>query len=130
MKLFLNRNSVEYDFVPSKLSISTRDLIHIQWAGSNSHTNEAPGGDGQTGDDGQGKSGTDRTNFVQISSPDENFPLPYEAAYLWDSVETVWTGHFNIKNKDDLALFLATGGYYECNKGKGQKYWRFQNFLF
>ena len=43
------------------------DLLHIQWTGSNTHNNENPGGDGQTGDAGQGKTGTDRNNLVEIN---------------------------------------------------------------
>ena len=44
-------------------------MLHIQWTGSNTHNNGDPGGDGQTGDAGQGTEGTDRHNFVQYFNP-------------------------------------------------------------
>ena len=47
--------AVEYDFIPNKLKITTNDILHIQWTGSNTHNNDNPAGDGQAGDDGQGK---------------------------------------------------------------------------
>ena len=37
--------------------MNVSDLLHIQWTGSNTHTNGHPGGDDQTGDAGQGKTG-------------------------------------------------------------------------
>ena len=43
---------VEYDFVPNDLSVTTNDLVHVQWTGSNTHNNGQPAGDGQAGDDG------------------------------------------------------------------------------
>merc|ERR1711881_341288 len=52
--------AVEYDFVPSRLTIPEGDALHIHWTGSNTHDNGNPGGDGQTGDAGEGRGGTDR----------------------------------------------------------------------
>ena len=49
--------SVEYDFFPTQLQMTTNDAVHIQWTGSNTHNNGAPGGDGQTGDAGEGTGG-------------------------------------------------------------------------
>ena len=49
--------AVEYDFMPPKLKVKQADYIHFQWKGSNSHNNGNPGGDGQTGDAGQGTGG-------------------------------------------------------------------------
>lgn len=49
--------AVEYDFMPPKLVIDEDDYVHIHWKGSNTHNNGAPGGDGQTGDAGQGTGG-------------------------------------------------------------------------
>ena len=37
--------------------MSTADLVHIQWTGSNTHNNQPNGGDGQTGDAGEGQGG-------------------------------------------------------------------------
>jgi hypothetical protein len=67
--------SVEYDFIPTRMSIEEGDLVHVQWCGSNTHNNGHPGGDGQTGDAGQGTGGTDRHNMVQIVNPGDNFPM-------------------------------------------------------
>lgn len=48
--------AVEYDFTPRNLQINRKDLIHIQWAGSNTHNNQGAS-DGQAGADGQGRDG-------------------------------------------------------------------------
>nr|XP_006822468.1 PREDICTED: protein DD3-3-like [Saccoglossus kowalevskii] len=109
--------AVEYDFVPNRLTIEDGDLVHIQWTGSNTHNNGNPGGDGQTGDDGQGTTGTDRNNFVQMNQALENYPLPYENTTLWSSVKVVWIYHeeSNVAAKD-LAVNMASAGYYRCMK--------------
>ena len=49
--------AVEYDFIPNRATVSTADLVHIQWTGSNTHNNQPNGGDGQTGDAGEGQGG-------------------------------------------------------------------------
>ncbi|XP_047136230.1 protein DD3-3 [Hydra vulgaris] len=55
--------AVEYDFVPSRLTLSASDAIHIQWTGSNTNPlNNA----------GQGTAGTDRSNIILLK--DKNFP--------------------------------------------------------
>ncbi|KAL5014549.1 hypothetical protein ScPMuIL_008819 [Solemya velum] len=51
--------AVEYDFVPNTLEMSTKDVIHIQWTGSNTNPKEA---------EGNGKAQTDRSNVVQLTS--------------------------------------------------------------
>ena len=51
--------AVEYDFFPTNLTIKSGELVHIQWAGANTHTNNAPGGDGQAGAAGQGTAGNE-----------------------------------------------------------------------
>jgi len=70
--------AVEYDFIPNRLHISTADFIHLQWTGSNTHNNGDPGGDGQTGDAGEGTGGTDRHNFVQMLNKDDGYPIPLD----------------------------------------------------
>eukprot|EP00052_Salpingoeca_macrocollata_P005045 m.45054 g.45054 ORF g.45054 m.45054 type:complete len:771 (-) comp14625_c0_seq1:345-2657(-) len=72
--------SVEYDFVPNDLTILDTDCVHVQWTGSNTHNNGNPAGDGQAGDAGEGRGGTDRHNFVQLESANfaSSFPLPQE----------------------------------------------------
>lgn len=107
--------AVEYDFAPSRLEIKEGDLVHIQWTGSNTHNNGNPAGDGQAGDAGEGTTGTDRSNFVQILDPNENFPVPFEASTMWNNVEIMWIYHGTLNIRPvDLAADLATTGYYRC----------------
>lgn len=128
--------AVEYDFVPNNLTVksSTTSLVHIQWTGSNTHQNGAPGGDGQTGNDGQGREATDRSNLVQTSSLNDNYPLPFEMSSLWTDLDLVAyvSGRGDLSDVDssaylslakssdnirrDLALYLASSGYYRCVK--------------
>lgn len=109
--------AVEYDFVPNQIKLHTGDAIHLQWSGSNTHHNNQPGGDGQTGDAGQGQSGTDRSNFLQLAQIDQNFPLPYEHSSLWRHVEWLWSStDANMDDLRNLAVYYAYGGYYECFK--------------
>ncbi|CAF2188006.1 unnamed protein product [Rotaria magnacalcarata] len=110
--------AVEYDFTPRNLEINRADLIHIQWAGSNTHNNEG-GSDGETGADGQGNAGTDRSNLVEIRDRDENYPFPYEQTTFWKNVNVRWSpmnkSNDNIR-QDDLALYFASSGYYRCQR--------------
>ncbi|XP_055882286.1 protein DD3-3-like isoform X2 [Biomphalaria glabrata] len=105
--------AVEYDFSPNDLNIKVNDMVHIQWTGSNTHNNNNPAGDGQAGDAGEGKGGTDRSNVVELSDRSQNFPTPFEYSQLWKSVEVAWI-YFN-KTKitpQDLAINMASAGYY------------------
>jgi len=115
--------AVEYDFIPNHLRISTSDLVHIQWTGSNTHNNGGNGGDGQAGDDGQGKGGTDRSNLVEIPNPLANFPLAFEAQKLVKDAEVVWSSRAKSgpKSAKDLAVFLASSGYYAGASEVGTK---------
>lgn len=70
--------SVEYDFVPNQLTVTSRTYIHIQWTGSNTHNNGNPAGDGQAGDAGEGTTGTDRSNFVCSQNASVNYPTPFD----------------------------------------------------
>jgi hypothetical protein len=107
--------SVEYDFMPNRLHVTTDDLVHIQWTGSNTHNNGDPAGDGQAGDAGEGTGGTDRHNIVQLLNLDDNFPVPYDKfpdnmfqnnkCFLPDGTPIPQA------NWVDCALILATSGY-------------------
>ncbi|XP_059178656.1 protein DD3-3-like [Physella acuta] len=110
-----NFPSVEYDFTPNTLRLGTEDLVHIQWTGSNTHNNGNPAGDGQAGDAGEGKGGTDRSNFVEIGERNGNIPTPFEQTQLWNNVEVLWI-YFMKKNIQpmDLAITMASAGYYRC----------------
>ena len=128
--------AVEYDFIPNKLAVSSQDFVHLQWTGSNTHNNGQPEGDGQAGDDGQGNTGTDRNNFVQSNNLNENFPLPYEMANIWQDVNLIGylsdnmtsftddTSKYIVEKSSissnnyakDLALYFSTSAYYQCVK--------------
>jgi len=108
--------SVEYDFIPNRLTVSTTDLIHVQWTGSNTHNNGGGGGDGQAGDDGQGQGGTDRNNLVSIDDYASNFPIPLDKAEFDDQnlvkqSECYWMTGSAINDWVDCAVILATAGY-------------------
>lgn len=109
--------SVEYDFIPNRLTIDrSSELIHVQWTGSNTHNNGGGGGDGQAGDDGQGASGTDRNNFVSIDDYASNYPIPLDKA-KYDSVNLIKQSTCfemrgaTISNWVDCAVIMATSGY-------------------
>lgn len=70
--------SVEYDFVPSRLEVTPSDYIHVQWTGSNTHNNGDPAGDGQAGDAGEGRGGSDRHNIAQLLDFSHNYPQPLD----------------------------------------------------
>lgn len=109
--------AVEYDFVPNNLKIGTSDAMHIQWTGSNTHDNNPPGGDGQTGDDGQGEGGTDRSNIVSMPNSGVNFFTPLESPdTLAANVKDVhWSAKPIGSNKEiDIGLQWASAGHYSC----------------
>ncbi|KAK6176567.1 hypothetical protein SNE40_014828 [Patella caerulea] len=107
--------SVEYDFVPTNLELTESDLVHIQWEGSNTHKNGRPGGDGQTGEAGEGKSGSDRHNIAQMADRNENYPVPFEKSTMWDNAEVKWIYHgLTSISKKSLAINMASSGYYRC----------------
>tara|TARA_R110002050_G_scaffold92308_2_gene193194 strand:- start:185 stop:1624 length:1440 start_codon:yes stop_codon:yes gene_type:complete len=79
--------AVEYNYMPEFLNIGENDMVHIQWTGSNTHNNNAPAGDGQAGDDGEGTGGTDRHNIVQIRDQSQNYPLHMSQTTMWANVK-------------------------------------------
>ena len=93
-------------------------LLLLLFTGSNRHNNGAPGGDGQTGDAGEGTGGTDRSNIVEALDANSNYPLPWEnatlfkdAAVLWSS----WTNDLNAISAEDLAVAFTSSGHYQCH---------------
>lgn len=109
--------AVEYDFYPTNLEITSQDLVHIQWTGSNTHNNGGGGGDGQAGDDGEGTAGTDRNNMAQIADLNDNIPLPFEKTTMWTNAEIMWMHHGKTDiSAKNLALDISTAGYYRCFK--------------
>jgi len=67
--------AVEYDFYPKTVETYVGDCIAMQWTGSNTHNNGNPAGDGQAGDAGEGRGGSDRSNFVQLLDKNSTFPM-------------------------------------------------------
>lgn len=108
--------AVEYDFAPTRMEIKEGDLVHVQWTGSNTHDNNG-NSDGQTGAVGEGTAGTDRNNLVQILDPNDNFPMPFEQNTMWTNAQVKWIYHgvTGVQPKD-LAVDMATSGYYRCIK--------------
>ncbi|XP_065067398.1 protein DD3-3-like isoform X2 [Rhopilema esculentum] len=113
--------AVEYDFFPTNLTLKRGELVHIQWTGSNSHNNGAPGGDGQTGDAGEGTGGTDRSNLVEVKDLNNNFPLPFENTQMFKNAKVHWSAYADANflkrlNDEDIAVTFASSGYYRCVK--------------
>jgi len=123
--------AVEYDFVPNRLTINQGEAVHVQWAGSNTHRNGHPAGDGQAGDAGEGRSGTDRNNFIQLLDRKANLVAPFHNHTLVQGSEWVWSSGekgFDQNKSFNLALSLATSGYYQC-KHDGECSRKFDNSL-
>merc|ERR1712038_452958 len=99
--------AVGYDFVPSRLNINKGEAVHVQWTGSNTHRNGGPAGDGQAGDAGEGRSGTDRHMFVQMADPKLNFPSPYENHTVFHNAQWLWASHEQGQNEDNHGYNLA-----------------------
>jgi len=114
--------SVEYDFIPNDLSVRTNDILHIQWTGSNTNN---------PNDAGQGRAGTDRSNFVLLDELNKNYPMTaHEKSPFWSDIDFIGyvngndnsntlANYFNKLGKTsdvkaDLALYLATSGHYQC----------------
>ena len=78
------RNCIEYDFVPNNLVIKENEYIHFQFIGSDFNP---------PGNDGEGRTGTDRSNIVLIENHKSNVPLinnSYESIQLFtDEVMTL-----------------------------------------
>lgn len=112
--------AVEYDFVPNRLHVTTNDLVHIQWTGSNTHNNGHPAGDGQAGDAGEGRGGTDRNNILLLRDLDDNYPLPYDKypnnllakSNCYDFSGATIGGQGVPDAWIDCALLLATSGQF------------------
>lgn len=105
--------AVEYDFVPTEMTVGPTDLVHIQWTGSNTHNNGGPAGDGQAGSAGQGKAGTDRHNLVEIPELEDNFPVAFEVGAMFDGVEVITGPTNSTATSIDVAVSCATSGFFE-----------------
>ena len=63
------RNCIEYDFVPKEFTMSDNEFVHFQFIGSDYNP---------AGNDGEGRTGTDRSNVVMIELHKANIPLVNE----------------------------------------------------
>jgi len=114
--------AVEYDFMPTNLEIKKDDLVHIQWTGSNTHNNGNPAGDGQAGDAGEGKGGTDRNNIMEVADRNHNFPVPFESAKakMFKGAKAKWMACTRKTaaqmTETDIRLQVGSGGHF-CDVG-------------
>jgi len=119
--------AVEYDFEPNDFVMSKDQCIHLQWAGSNTHNNGNPAGDGQAGDAGEGAGGSDRSNIMEMKSLRNSFPIPYdknEGDSFFDQVDCKYPfqsallddGNDQTLDANMVKAILATGGYYYYDK--------------
>lgn len=120
--------AVEYDFFPTDLVMKDKDMVFLTWTGSNTHNNRAPGGDGQTGDAGQGTGGTDRSNVCGLGDRSSNFILPaMHKDSICHGIKTVIFSAVGLKDvlypidaegnetaKLDACIQLMSVGYYKC----------------
>lgn len=103
--------------------------MHFQWCGSNTHNNGAPAGDGQAGDAGEGRGGSDRSTLVQSIDMDQSYPIAYDNSTLiangdgerdedydgnfFDYVNCYHPLHTTISlSSEDAELVLGTAGFY------------------
>lgn len=105
--------AVEYDFIPNNVVVNQGDFLHLQWTGSNTHNNGNPAGDGQAGDAGEGRGGTDRHNFAALLEDGDNFfaPLDTGLCTVWDALECLdaWTGR--VINAEVCKMALISSGH-------------------
>ena len=94
--------AVEYDFAPTRLTVSPGTLVHFQWTGSNTNPDNNAG---------QGKAGTDRSNVIVMHGP--NF---VEVGAITANTYGHWSNDYpGFANVSFLGLapadiaFLATG---------------------
>jgi len=130
--------AVEYDFWPKTVEMKTGDCVAFQWTGSNTHNNGNPAGDGQAGDAGEGRGGSDRSNLIQIMDKNSTYPAPYDKAVVDDffanskvfrtyTGEAVSTGNPIQGTEDpqtlagrDAQVYFLSAGYYATEDGVAQ----------
>lgn len=95
------RNCLEYDFTPQVLHAAVGDFVHFQITGSNHEP---------AGNAGNGKTSTDRSNFVQMiaNDPASNYPEPMttQSFFKNDATAYLWA-HIGQTGCADLATLRA-----------------------
>jgi len=117
--------AVEYDFEPNDFSMQQGECVHFQWGGSNTHNNGNPAGDGQAGDAGEGRGGSDRSNIMELNSLRASFPMTYDqTASFFDTVQCKYPMSNELLNPLDVKIVLASAGYFtdadDAANGGGQ----------
>ncbi|KAJ3333243.1 hypothetical protein HDU91_002963, partial [Kappamyces sp. JEL0680] len=92
--------SVEYDFVPSVLVTSKNDYVHIQWTGSDANDQN---------NNGNGRTGTDRSNMAILPSLGGNVPTNINPLVPTNSTPLHFSNDFGLIGR--LAYLNQTG----CN---------------
>ena len=68
--------------------------------------------------------GTDRSNIVQTPGPNDNYPIPWDKnsdGNMFGDAEVLWSsfaGNGAVES-EDLAVAMASAGYYHCRTGCG-----------
>jgi len=109
--------AVEYDFEPNDFNMEQGQCVHFQWGGSNTHNNGNPAGDGQAGDAGEGRGGSDRSNIMEMSALRNSYPMPYDQyASFFDAVTCKRPMEDTILSAADVKIVLATQGYFSSEQ--------------
>merc|ERR1739845_164004 len=110
--------------------MKVNECVTFGWTGSNTHNNGNPAGDGQAGDAGEGRGGSDRSNLMQLLRKDESFPIPLDMENQNDFLkqsDCYWTlsgtAASSSGNQQQLSaqLYLLSGGYYKDYNSIGDK---------
>jgi len=127
--------AVEYDYWPKFLETKRGDCAVMSWTGSNTHNNGNPAGDGQAGDAGEGRGGSDRHNMMQYLDKTKSFPVPLDrfddigATELLANSDCFYThngqpltsGPQNQWQNKDAQAYLLSGGFYRTMASVGQE---------
>jgi len=111
--------AVEYDFEPNDFYMEQGQCVHFQWGGSNTHNNGNPAGDGQAGDAGEGRGGSDRSNIMEMSALRNSYPMPYdqnEGKSFFDVVSCKRPMEDVAIDPIDAKIVLATAGYFHSEE--------------
>merc|ERR1711920_1200230 len=105
--------AVEYDFEPNDFYMEQGQCVHFQWGGSNTHNNGNPAGDGQAGDAGEGRGGSDRSNIMQLLNKNSTYPLPLDKNVVPDFFEN--SKCYHTYTGDALSSGATAGATAEAN---------------
>lgn len=118
--------AVEYDFEPNDVVLVQGQCVHLQWAGSNTHNNGNPAGDGQAGDAGEGRGGSDRSNLMEMQSLRQSYPMTYDQhTSFFDTARCKYPLEDEWLTTEGAKIVLTTAGFYASEQrainGQGQQ---------